>query len=159
MITQAECSKSHGEIVQKIWDSISKEVYSEEDPFRSLGFRDNNGTTSYYSSNVTSEDAKKVDEFCQAKKISPLNTRLIKLAENEYELRIASQTANKLPYLQTYTHTLGTDDTIKVHVKSGDFTEIMHKVVEAMEQSLNYAANDNQRNMIIDYIEHFKNGE
>lgn len=108
---------------------------------------------------MTSEDAKKVDEFCQAKKISPLNTRLIKVAENEFELRIASQTANNLPYLETYIHTLGTDETIKVHIKSGDFSEIMNKVVEAMEQSLHYAANDNQRNMITDYIEHFKNGE
>ena len=82
---------------------------------------------------MTSEDAKKVDEFCQAKKISPLNTRLIKLADNEFELRIASRTANQLHYLETYTHTLGTNETIKVHIKSGDFSEIMHKVVEAME--------------------------
>jgi dipeptidyl-peptidase-3 len=51
-----------------------------------IGFRDNNGTSSYYSSNVTSEDAKVVDEFCQKEKISPLNTRLFKLSENVYFL-------------------------------------------------------------------------
>jgi hypothetical protein len=69
-----------------------------------LGFRDDNGTTSYYSSNVTSADAKKVDDFCQATKISPLNTRLIKLGEHEYELRIASAVASAdvTPYLKTY---------------------------------------------------------
>jgi len=115
-----------------------------------LGFRDNNGTTSYYSSNVTSDDAKKVDEFCQANKISPLNTRLIKLSENEFELRIASSESSteKTPYLKTYSHNLGNGETIKVHVKAADFSEIMHKVVQALEQSYNYAANDNQRNMI-----------
>jgi dipeptidyl-peptidase III len=161
VLTEAECSKTHGDVVQKIWHSINKEVYNEEDPFRILGFRDNNGTTSYYSSNVTSDDAKKVDEFCQANKISPLNTRLMKLGNNELELRIASaiESQDKTPYLKTYTHTLASQETIKVHVKAGDFTEIMQKVVEALGQSLHYAANDNQRNMIRDYIEHFKYGE
>lgn len=102
-----------------------------------------------------------MDEFCQANKISPLNTRLIKLADNEYDLRIASSlaSAEKTPYLKTYDFTLANQEHIKVHVTAGDFTEIMQKVVESLEQSLHYAANDNQRNMIRDYIEHFKYGE
>lgn len=56
--------ETHGEVMDKIFDLIEKEIYTETDPFHMLGFRDNNGTTSYYSSNITSEDAKRIDEFC-----------------------------------------------------------------------------------------------
>ena len=90
VLGKSEAHKSHGEILDELWAAIEKEVYAEEDPYRILGFRDDNGTTSYYSSNVTSADSKLIDEFCQAHGISPLNTRLFKLSDNEYELRIAS---------------------------------------------------------------------
>jgi hypothetical protein len=35
--------------------------------------------SSYFSSNITSEDAKFIDEFCQQEKLSPLNTRAVKV--------------------------------------------------------------------------------
>lgn len=90
VISKSEAHKSHGQVLDELWTAIEMEVYAEEDPFRILGFRDDNGTTSYYSSNVTSADAKLIDEFCQSHGISPLNTRLFKLSDSEYELRIAS---------------------------------------------------------------------
>ena len=104
VLKKAECYKSHKDIVDSIWERIEKEIYTEEDPFRIIGFRDNNGTTSYYSANITSEEAKKVDEFCQSIKLSPLNTRLFKISDTEYDLKIASQVASeeKTPYLKTY---------------------------------------------------------
>ena len=157
VLNKSEAHKTHGPVLDELWNSIEKEIYTEEDPFRILGFRDDNGTTSYYSSNVTSADAKMIDEFCQANNISPLNTRLFKLSETEYELRIASAVSDsqKTPYLKSYEHTGG----IKVHVVAGDFSAIMVKVVDAMEKSLENVANDNQRMMVSDYIEHFKFGE
>ncbi len=68
-------------------------------------------------------------------KISPLNTRLIKYAENEFELRIASaiESTDKTPYIKNHEFTLENQEKIKVCVKAGDFSEIMQKVVEAME--------------------------
>lgn len=42
---------------------------------------------------------------------------------------------------------------------AGDFSEIMGKVVTNLEKSLEFASNDNERNMIKDYIEHFRFGE
>lgn len=157
VLDKSEAHKSHAQIIDEIWTSIEKEVYAEEDPFRSIGFRDENGTTSYYSSNITSADAKLIDEFCQVNKISPLNTRLFKISDTEYELRIASSSsdASKTPYLKTYEHTGG----IKVHVTAADFTEIMAKVVKSLEQGLEYVGNENQEKMITDYIEHFRFGE
>lgn len=55
---------THKDIIDKILALTEKEIFCEEDPFHQIGFRDNNGVTSYYSANVTSEDAKMIDDFC-----------------------------------------------------------------------------------------------
>lgn len=154
--------QKHGDIVSEIWTNIEKEVYCEEDPFKILGFRDNNGTTSYYSSNVTSKDSALLDEFCQSIKLSPLNTRLFKLSESEFDLRIASSevSSEKTAYLKTYEYkSQDGSREIKVHVTAGDFGDIMSKVVQELEESHKYVANENQRNMLRDYVEHFRFGE
>ena len=70
------------DLMETILEKIEREIYNEEDAFSRIGFRDeNNGTTSYYSSNVTKADAKLVDDWCQELKISPLNTRLFKISD------------------------------------------------------------------------------
>ena len=91
--------------METIMEKIEDEVYMEDEPFYRIGFRDdNNGTTSYYSSNITKAEAEKIDAWCQEIGISPLNTRLFKTKPNVYELRIASQFADpaKTPYLKTF---------------------------------------------------------
>lgn len=64
VLEKAECFKTHKDVIDHIWTNIEKEIYAEEDPFRIIGFRDDNATSSYYSANITSADAKLVDEFC-----------------------------------------------------------------------------------------------
>jgi dipeptidyl-peptidase-3 len=59
-----------------------------------------------------------------------------------------------LPYLKTFDY-----NGIKIHVKAADFTEIMQKVVQSLENALHFVSNENQKNMITAYIEHFKYGE
>ena len=73
----------HKELMETIMERIETEVFTESEPFYRIGFRDENkGTTSYYSSNVTKNEAKKIDDWSQELKISPLNTRLFKIKEN-----------------------------------------------------------------------------
>lgn len=66
-----------------------KEVYNESPPYYKIGFRDNNENSSYYSSNITKSEASMVDEFMKEQKISPLNTRLVKV-DGVYEVKLAS---------------------------------------------------------------------
>ena len=72
-------------------------------------------------------------------------------------MKIASEKADATvtPYLKTYKEENG----LTVHVVAGDFSEIMSKVVKNLEKSFEFAANENERNMIKDYIEHFRFGE
>lgn len=157
IVRSSENYEAHKEVLETILEKIELEVYTEDEPYSRIGFRDeNNGTTSYYSSNVTKADAKMVDEWCQEIGVSPLNTRLFKLSETEYELRIASSVADaaKTPYLKTYEK-----DGKKLHVKGADFAEIMTKVAEEMKNAKEHANNENQSKMVSAYVEHFEYGD
>lgn len=116
--------EKHG--LQETWNLIKREVYYEENPLRAIGFPDKGGQTSYYSSNITSEDAKFVDEFCQQEKISPLNTFLY-LKDGEYTLCIYSAEADY--------GKLGTKPRYEfrgkvINIRPAVGAEIMSKVVE-----------------------------
>jgi len=89
IVRSCENYEIHKDLIETILEKIEKEVYTEEEPFSRIGFRDeNNGTTSYYSSNVTKADAKLIDEWCQELKISPLNTRLFKTDDKVCQLLV-----------------------------------------------------------------------
>ena len=92
VLRSCDAYETHADVIDDCWARISHEVYSEDDPHQHIGFPDKNGVTGYYSSNVTSEDATFMDEFCQSNNISPLNTRFFKSEDGKnFNLRIASQ--------------------------------------------------------------------
>lgn len=157
LIESCEAYATHKDVIDTIWERISFEVYTEAQPFKHIGFPDNNGVTSYYTANVKSEDATFIDQFCQAEKISPLNTRLFKSEDgNTYDLLIASHLADaeRMPYLRTYEK-----DGKTINVRAGDFSDIMAKVTESIQQAKHYTADDNQRQMLERYEQHFRYGD
>lgn len=101
---ETKAYKKYPQIMDQIWALIVKEVYSEEDPYRKIGFRDHNGTTTFYSQNVIKQDAENIDAFMQTIGLSPINTRLIKHSEILYEIRIGS-ISPCTPYNGHYTYT------------------------------------------------------
>lgn len=143
--------------IDTIWDKINHELFIETDPYARVGFQDENGgQTSYYSSNITKADAKMIDEWCQELKISPLNTRLIKKSDTEYELRVTSSVADPAitPYLKTYEK-----DGKKLTVTAADFKFFMDQCVEHIGKSADFSRDDNQKQMCEAYVEHFKYGD
>ena len=105
---------------------------------------------------MTSDDAKFVDDFCQEKKISPLNTRLFKDKDGNFDLRICSWKADKtqLPYLGDHEFRGK-----KIAVTAADFSKFMDDVVQSMSHAAEYAADATQKGMCIDYKDHFQFGE
>lgn len=77
---------------------------------------------------MTKEDSKIVDDFCQSKGISPLNTRLFKEEDGSFNLKICSKVSNIMSYIGSHDH-----KGINITVSSGDFAEIMNAVVYNME--------------------------
>ena len=132
-------------------------MFTEKDPYARIGFKDvNGGLSSFYSPSIDSNEAKFIDKWLQEIKISPLNTRLIKLSDYEYELRICSMTSNPkiTPYLKTYEK-----DGVKLTVSAADFKDFMNKCVHHIEQSIPFASNSNQKQMLAKYVDHFKFGD
>lgn len=120
VVRASENYDDYKDIVEEILEKIEFEVFNEEEPFQRIGFRDeNNGTTSYYSSNITKDEAKMIDEWCQQLNVSPLNTRLFKIGEKEFELRVASSSVDTKSKFVDQTHTK--EDGTKLHVRLCDF--------------------------------------
>jgi len=150
--------KTHQGVIDTILDKIFPEIYKESDPHGHIGFKDDNGVSSYYSGNVTKEDIKFIDDFCQKEKISPLNTRLLKSADgNTYELLVCSlaEDKSKLSYIGTYHE----DGGKTINVSAADFRSFMSQVVDSMEHAQFYAADANQADMCKNYVEHFRYGD
>lgn len=142
IVESCSAYQTHGDVLDDIWGRISHEVYSEEDPHQHIGFPDKDGVTSYYSANVTTEDAKFIDEFCQAQSISPLNTRLFKSEDGKtFDLRIASAEVDigRTPYVKSYP----LDNGVTVNVTSGDFNKFMHLVTDNIQKAKYYTTNVN----------------
>ncbi len=47
----------------------------------------------------------------------------------------------------------------EILVENGEFAPFMRRTAENLERCEEFAANDNQRNMLRDYVEHFLYGE
>ena len=99
-LSQAYKSGAQAEL-DKIYSMVEKEMFTEREPYATLGFSDKNGVSAYYSGNVTEEEARLCDEFCIAKSLSPLNTRLFKTGEKQLHLLACSavEDPEKYPYI------------------------------------------------------------
>ena len=129
-------------------------IYKVEPPFQTLGFRDANGLSSYYSANITKAEATTIKEFQEECHISPLNTRLIKLADKYFWLRIASAQKGGLPYLGLHKWR-----DLQILVENGEFACFMKRTAECLKRSAAYAGRATQQQMMDRYVEHFMNGE
>lgn len=132
IVKASKAYKTHTSVIDEILTRTEREIFVEEEPLKHIAFPDNNGQTSYYSSNCTSKDAAFIDEFCQKNGISPLNTRLFKSQDGKsYNLRVCSKIADseKTPYLKKYELA----DGITVDVTAADFNTFMERVVESLE--------------------------
>lgn len=141
--------------LDKLINMVEKEMFSEDEPFAALGFSDKNGVSGYYSGNVTEEEAKLVDEWCQSKNLSPLNTRLFKTADKEFTLLVCSAEENKERYPLLGDHEF---KDVKIQVKAGHLSPFMRKVADYLKDAEQFSANETQEKMMQAYYDHFAYG-
>ena len=74
--------------------------------------------------------------------MSPLNTRLIKTKDNEFEMRVCSSLgdANVTPYLKTYEK-----DGKTLKITAADFKDFMDQCVDHIGKSVEFSRDDNQK--------------
>lgn len=133
---------------------LVKQIYSLDQSVLMMGYPPQ-GISTYYSSDITQDDIKMVNEIMTAEQISPYNTRLMKRAhatENEakFELRLAAARSELGPRI-------GPNGVVQVVY--GDYDGALRRVCGYLQQALPYVANQHQHNMIQAYIKSFQLGD
>ncbi|XP_057662440.1 dipeptidyl peptidase 3 [Diorhabda carinulata] len=139
--------------LEPLWKQFKDSLYDLENGKSCLGYGPS-GITTYLSHNCTPKDNEKVQNWLKSEKIECYNTRLFKTvsADNKttYEIRLASEEKKLLK-----THTEG-DTTYQI--TCGDYSPLIGQVAKDLQQAIEYAANENEVNMLKAYISSFKTG-
>lgn len=155
--------------VSKAYKNDSKEIdailnkiqvmYSLEEKLKSLGLG-KKGVTTYFSANCTEIDAKLVNDFMQSKGLESYNARCFKTTDKEdnmdvYEIRLASVKTDDDPDITLPEEVF---KTAKFKITRGDYSKLLMPVVDNLRTAKEYAANENQKNMLDKYIDSFSKG-
>ena len=141
---------SHSEIIKEIWVIIGNILWKETPPYKALGFKDEDGTTTYYSANIERKDAEFIKEFMEKNKLYFENTRLFKTADGGFQIKVAS--AETEVEITTY-------EGVTIEIVKGDYSPIMRRISQYLERCIPSAKNDIQRDMIKHYSAHFLTGD
>jgi len=149
-VKSTEVYKLEPQKIEDLWKSVEKELYAHTKPFSQLGYKDDECLSSYYSSNITKADIDFIQKFLLSIGSHSLNTRVIKLDDGSYQVLVCSYVSTGKVYEY---------EGKKISLIYGDFSSFMYKVIYHLKEAQKYAANDNQREMIDEYIEHFRAGD
>lgn len=153
------------ELVERLWGACSSAMYSLTPRQRQLGLGQE-GITTYFSGNCTTEDAELVKLFMLEKNISPYNTRLFKTVTRdghvEYDIRLASAATSADPCDpgDKVAGVLGTHPFrgTTVSITRGDYAPIMQRMVQNLQKAKSYAANEHEVAMLEAYATSFQTG-
>lgn len=157
--------------VSTLWNALKDRMFSLGKRDRELGLGEK-GTTTYYSANCDVRDAELAQEFMVLKDLSPYNARVFK-TENPstnvptYEIRLASTMTQdgEIPGFEGKkilgSHQFSPKDKVgpvTFNVTRGDYSKLLEVVTQNLEQAAKYAANDNERQMLKEYVTSFQTG-
>ncbi|ORX95391.1 dipeptidyl-peptidase III [Basidiobolus meristosporus CBS 931.73] len=138
--------------VTELFEAVRQNIYSVTPESKNLlGYVDDGHVSNYYSENVAKKDILEVQRYLESIDVDSLNTRLFKISDSEFEVRIASA-QQKEPQVHK------TPEGKSVKITYGDYHETMRKVADEIQAAIKYAANDNQRQMLEKYAESFTTG-
>ncbi|GAA5867247.1 hypothetical protein JCM8547_003134 [Rhodosporidiobolus lusitaniae] len=141
-----------------LWEELKNEIYSlTPEAANSIGFPDKGHISSYYPSHPapTEEQINEVQALADAAGVSTLNTRLARVSDSELVLLVAS--VSSLP--KSYPKSLKSDKLgFEVRIEAGDYKDALAKVNVELSEAKKYARDENQANMLVDYVESFETG-
>lgn len=140
-------------LVDELWNDISGIIYATQPPYNHIGFINEKRLSALYSANTTREDAALIDAFLQSINVQSWHSRVHKVSDNEFHILFASGKVGKAN--ESKTHTLQ-GKTFKILY--GDHAEILDKVADFLEHGKDHAANEIQKKMMAEYVDHFRTG-
>lgn len=139
-----------------LWNELKEHIYALE-PEASLfiGKSELGQVSNYYlGDSITDDEVAAVQTAAENIGVDILNTRVQKNGPKDFVLLVASADTQA-----DALHDLSLNGgRVKLTVKYGDFSGPLSRVVKALAEAKKYAANDNQKAMIGDYIASFQSG-
>lgn len=151
-------ASQRSDVALPLWQELKEEIYSlSPEASLSIGKPSAGHVSAYYPSSPAPSDAQvdEVQALCDAAGISTANTRLSRVSDTELVLLVASISALPSHYPKSLkSEKLG----FEVRLQAGDYADALAKVDAALAQAGQYAANDNQREMLKHYAKSFETG-
>ncbi|XP_055528976.1 dipeptidyl peptidase 3-like [Wyeomyia smithii] len=157
IVKNSKAFKTDEPTVGRLWNQTKKPIFLLSERTKTLGLCDK-GVTTYFSSNVTREDTELISEWMKANKFEAYICRTFKTLEDGktvYNIKLASaETGDKDGLTKPPVEYKG----CVFKITRGDYNELMQKVVDYLKEANEHSANDNQKEMINNYIESFAEG-
>ncbi|GIY60093.1 dipeptidyl peptidase 3 [Caerostris darwini] len=159
-ICSSKFFKEDPDHVERLLAGCLESIYSLQDDLCRLGFP-KTGITTYFSKNVTKDDDEIVKNFMKEKGIEAWNTRLFKTSDetgrNCYEIRFASilEKADEEDKNILCEHSMNGHNFI---ISRGDYSKLLGLVNRYLSLAKEYAANENEVQMIENYMHSFRTG-
>ncbi|XP_069036565.1 dipeptidyl peptidase 3 [Lepisosteus oculatus] len=163
LVWQSQAFRDNPDQMEELWSTCGDLMYSLEERQKQLGLGEE-GITTYFSGNCCLEDAELAQKFLDSKNLSAYNTRLFKKISPEgrrsYEVRLASAVKEDGPVDGETGNQCGRYEFGEAvfEVRRGDYAPLMKMVAENLEKAQEYAAGENQRRMLEEYVRSFTFG-
>ncbi|XP_050672203.1 dipeptidyl peptidase 3 isoform X2 [Leptidea sinapis] len=159
IVKSSKAYKNDSTHLSKLWQNTRSTIYSITPRLTSLGLADK-GVTTYFSSNCTESDSNLVNDWMKTKRIEAYMCRTFKTTAEDglpiYTIHLASvETSPKPPLTMDKEKYKGA----YFEVTRGDYSPLLKLVNENLSKAMEYAANDNEKNMIKHYINSFREGD
>merc|ERR1712013_535600 len=140
------------EEMDKLWSMVKGPLYSLTDQQKQLGLGQK-GITKYFTPNCDQTDSELVNRFMKKKNLEGYINRVIKIQEgdrNVYEIRHAAVEEKEL-YKEEF-------EGCVFKVTTGDYNELLDNVCKNLELAVKYAANNDEKEMLVEYVKSFREG-
>jgi len=140
------------EEMDKLWSMVKGPLYSLTDQQKQLGLGQK-GITKYFTPNCDQTDSELVNRFMKKKNLEGYINRVIKTKEDDrvvYEIRHAAVEDREL-YKEEF-------EGCVFKVTTGDYNELLDNVCKNLELAVKYAANNDEKEMLVEYVKSFREG-
>ncbi|XP_044727617.1 dipeptidyl peptidase 3 isoform X2 [Chrysoperla carnea] len=157
LVRCSEAYRREPKVIQSLWDRIKVPAYKLDEKDKSLGLNEK-GVTTYFSANCSLKDAELVNKWAKTKNIECYNSRCFKTTENNttvYDIKLASIEEGPQEGITIPEESF---EGCKFRVTRGDYSGLLKLVNEDLKSAQKYAANENEKLMLEEYIKHFSTG-
>lgn len=153
LIARAAAREKGDDRIGELFAQVRYKMFSLEADERGLGL-EGKGTSNYYGEDLTEADIAKVEAVLREHHIESWNTRVFRQVVDDAPALVV-----QVASLREGEQWLQKDAETRVLLRFGDYSGALGEVIEALRNATAYAANDEQRAMLQDYVRHFESGD